>query len=284
MPKKPQMFRFRDRLPRNGEGKAPRADLSGSVGQDGVARVYLYDVIDSWGGYWGVSAGEFAAALDAIGNDVSEIQLHINSPGGEVYEAIAIKNLLAAHPARVVAVVDGLAASAASFIAAAADETIMGENTELMIHDALGMAYGNAADFHAWADELSRVSDNIASIYANRSGGTPAEWRAVMVEERWYSAQEAVDAGLADRVGMEPADESDDQVAARVKIGLKAIGAKHTARAEAPAPTEPAAPVDEDAEHSSEDVDDLDAVAELAAMQSRHMARAHAMRARAQRA
>src|SRR4051812_3626258 len=81
-----------------------------------VATMRLYDVIDSWGGEWGISAREIADALDSV-PDVKEINLHINSPGGDAFEGIAILNLLRQHPANVTAYVDGIAASAASFIA-----------------------------------------------------------------------------------------------------------------------------------------------------------------------
>jgi ATP-dependent protease ClpP protease subunit len=103
------MFRYRARLPKPGEGKSPRAELA--VATEGTtATMYLYDVIDDWGGYWGISSAEVAEALAEIPADVDTIRLRINSPGGSVYEAIAIKNLLASHPAKVVAAVDGMAA------------------------------------------------------------------------------------------------------------------------------------------------------------------------------
>ena len=251
MKPKAKMFRFRDRLPRNGEGKAPRNDVAVTATvEEGVGKIYLYDVIDSWGGYWGTSALEVAQALANL-SDAETIHVHLNSPGGEVYEAIAIKNLLAQHSAKTVAVVDGIAASAASFIAASCDEVLMGENTELMIHDALCVYYGNAAEFRAVASELDSVSDNIASIYAKRTGGKVEDWRAVMIEERWYSAEEAVKDGLADRVGgpddnadpiaPEPdvdEDESED-VDDLVDVALTAIGAKSKSRAEAGEPNKP---------------------------------------------
>lgn len=167
---------------------------------DSTVVLRLYDVIDSWGGPWGTSASEFAEALDGLDRATSEIRLHINSPGGEVFEGLAILNQLRSHPARVVAHVDGLAASIASVIAAGADELVMGGNTELMIHDALGLCVGNAADMRDLAGQLDRVSDNIASVYAEKAGGDRADWRTAMLAETWYSAAEAVDAGLADRV------------------------------------------------------------------------------------
>lgn len=270
----PTTYRFRDRLPAAGEGKAPRAELSAVVGNDGVGRLYLYDVIDSWGGYWGTSASEVALALGEIGNDVTDLHVHINSPGGEVYEAIAIKNLLAAHPAKVTAVVDGIAASAASFIAASADELVMGDNTELMIHDAMIGIFGNAADHRAYADDLDRVSDNIASIYATKAGGDVADWRATMIAERWYSAQESVDAGLADRVGLEQANtETPDQAAARIQTALVAMGAKATSRATAGAAQPAVAPSPE-----PEPTPAADRSAALAALAARHSFRERAQR------
>ena len=169
------------------------------VDDGGTVTLRLYDPIDSWGGDWGVSAKEFAAALGAL-PETNEIRLHINSPGGEVFEAVAILNQLRAHPARVVAVIDGIAASAASFIAAGADELVMGRNTQIMIHDAWGLCVGNAAAMRSTGDLLDRLSDNVASIYAAKAGGTVEDWRAAMLAETWYSADEAVATGLADSI------------------------------------------------------------------------------------
>lgn len=211
-----------------------RAEVPGGSIADGVATMRLYEPIDSWGAPWGVSALEFLAALDQLPSDVTEIRLHINSPGGEVWEALAILNNLREHSASVTAIVDGIAASAASFIACAADTTIMRPNSQLMIHDAWGLCVGNAGDMHSTGDLLGQLSDNIAEIYATKSGDTTEAWRAVMLEEGWYLAQEAVDAGLAERV--EGAQVSDDPAAA---FDLKGVGMKYAGRAEAPAPTLP---------------------------------------------
>lgn len=231
------LHRFRDHLPAAGEGKAPRAELTAEYDEaSNTGTLFLYDVIDSWGGYWGTSALEFQTALSALGK-VSAITLHVNSPGGEVYEAIAIKNLLAQHPAKVTVVVDGLAASAASFIAAAADELVMGENAELMIHDAWGIEVGNAADMRGFADQLDRISDNIASIYAKKAGGDTAQWRQTMVDEQWYSAQEAVAAGLADSVASTEPDEDDDPVDAFAALRSQFKHQNHAAAAAARGPS-----------------------------------------------
>jgi ATP-dependent Clp endopeptidase proteolytic subunit ClpP len=182
---------------RQPRAEAPKVDVDNA---GAVATMRLYDAVDSWGEWWGISAKEIATALDELPDTVQEIRLHINSPGGEVFEGIAIMNALRAHPARVVAIVDGIAASIASVIAVGADELVMARNSELMIHDAWGLCVGNAADMTAMAELLDHLSDNIASVYADKTGGDPADWRAAMAKESWYSAQEAVDAGLADSV------------------------------------------------------------------------------------
>ncbi len=224
-------YRFRGPTPPKPGARASVLNLvEVDASSDGVAVLRLYDPIDSWGGDWGVSAKEFSRALDALPDDTAEIRLHLNSPGGEVFEAVTILNNLRRHKARVVAVVDGLAASAASFLAAGADELVMGRNSQLMIHDAWGVAIGNAADMRDIAGRLDALSDNIASIYAAKAGGTVEEWRAAMLAETWFSADEAVAAGLADSV--DGADDEADK--ARNSFDLSAF--KHAGRDEAPAP------------------------------------------------
>lgn len=244
-------------------GAAPTSSV-----KDGVAKLRLYEPIDSWGGYWGVSALEFAEVLDELDDSVEEIRLHINSPGGEVWEALAILNNLRDFDAKLVAQVDGIAASCASFIACAADETIMAPNTQLMIHDAWGLCVGNASDMRGTADLLDGVSDNIASIYADKSGEDTAHWRNIMLDEGWYSAQEAVDAGLADSVaGTSNSDDTDPADA----FDLKGLGLKYAGRAEAPAP---AGFADESVAPAP---DPVDRRARFQALrEGRHKARAHA--------
>jgi ATP-dependent protease ClpP protease subunit len=159
------------------------------------AEVYIYDEI----GFWGVSAQDFVNELKAI--TAPAIELHINSPGGEVWDGIAIYNAIKNHKADVTVRIDGIAASAASFIAQAGNKVIIERNAEMMIHDALSVCFGNAADMLATAELLDKGSNNIADIYAQRAGGTVASWREKMRAETWYSAAEAVAAGLADEVG-----------------------------------------------------------------------------------
>lgn len=171
---------------------------------DTTATIRMYGPIDSWGGIWGVSAEEVSAALDSLPESVTNIQLRINSPGGDGFEGLAILNMLRAHPATVTAVVDGLAASAASFIAAGCDETVMSPGTQMMIHDAWGLCIGNAADMAKAKSFLDTVSDSIADLYVEAGGGYRAKWRSMMTEESWFTAKETVSAGLADRVGVVP--------------------------------------------------------------------------------
>lgn len=194
----------------------PSASIAPAKVANGVATLRIYDYIDPDGGYWGISANEFADALDAIEEDVTSIELLINSGGGSVWDGLAILNTLRSHPATVTARVDGVAASAASFIAVACDEVVMMPNSRLMIHDALGLCIGQAVDMREYADFLDDTSGNIAEIYATKTGGSVDEWRTLMTAKglmgQWYSAQEAVDVGLADRIGNasgEPEDRSD---------------------------------------------------------------------------
>ena len=157
------------------------------------------DILSDIGGWWdGMDAATMVRDIRDL--DADEIRLNINSGGGSVFDAVAILNALRQHPAKVTANVLGLAASAASFIACGVDETTMSANSTMMIHDGSGIAVGNAQDMHEMADLLDKLSDNIASIYAAKAGGTPDSWRETMRAETWYTADEAVEAGLADRV------------------------------------------------------------------------------------
>lgn len=175
--------------------------IENNLGQPGVACIYIYDEI----GYWGVTASDFVMALQAV--NATQLEVHLNSPGGDVYDGIAIYQALVSHPANVIMYVDSLAASAASFIAMAGDEIEISPFGTMMIHDAHGLCIGNAADMAAFAENLDAASQNIANVYAARTGGDAADWRTAMQAETWYYGQDAVDAGLADRVG--PAKEGD---------------------------------------------------------------------------
>jgi ATP-dependent protease ClpP protease subunit len=174
--------------------------------QDGaVTQINIFDEI-SW---WGISAQEFVDELAGISGAV---EVHINSPGGDAFDGITIYNALAARD-QVTTVVDGLAASAASVIAMAGQKRVMSPGAMMMIHDALALCIGNAADMRETAILLDKVSDNIASVYAAHTGTPLADWRKAMVAEGWYTAQEAVDAGLAHEVAKRPAGDGADPAA-----------------------------------------------------------------------
>lgn len=232
-------YRFWGRTPPGpeaGHHSLVRAEVSSTESTE--ATLYLYGPIDSWGGPWGVSASEVAQALATLPSGTTDLTMRINSPGGEVFEAVAIMNLLRDHSARITARVDGIAASAASFLAVSADETIMGGNTELMIHDAWGLAIGNAEDMRGYADMLDKVSNDIASVYAAKAGNDTAHWRDYMLAESWFDAEEAVALGLADSVNTGTPDEEladDVEPAARMAFDTATLFT-YAGRRQAPAP------------------------------------------------
>lgn len=157
-------------------------------------KLYVYDII----GGWDSDAGEFVRAVHALQADA--LDLHINSPGGFVYDAVAMYEALATSTATVDVHIDGLAASAASFLAMAGATVDIAKGGRMMIHDAQGIGIGGPAQMREYADMLDDISADISGYYADRAGGTPASWRKAMAAETWYSAQESVDAKLADRV------------------------------------------------------------------------------------
>lgn len=156
--------------------------------------LWLYDEI----GGFGVSAHDFIQDLTEIQAD--SIDVHISSLGGEVFQGFAIYQALKDHSANVNIFVDSIAASIASVIAMAGDNVTMGKNAQMMIHDGHVTMQGNAADLTRMIDQLDRASDNIASVYAERAGGTTEDWRNAMRTETWFNAEEAVAAGLADNI------------------------------------------------------------------------------------
>jgi ATP-dependent protease ClpP protease subunit len=169
---------------------------------------------------WDVDSSSFARDLRDV--TAPAIDLQINSPGGSVWDGYAIYNALVSHPATITAHIVGVAASAASFIAMAADEIVAYRPSEMMIHDAAAYvdlwAVANPADLARVIDELTELrvsldqtSDEIAGIYARKAGGTTEAWRAAMTATTWYTPDTAKAAGLVDRIngddqGDAPAD------------------------------------------------------------------------------
>lgn len=172
------------------------------AGNGTVATIRMYGPIDSFGGYWGISTKDVGQVLDALPDSVTQVILRINSPGGEVFEGVSILNMLRAHKATVTAVVDGLAASAASVIAAGCDETVMSPGTQMMIHSPWTFTMGNASELRKDADRLDGIEASLVEIYQAKAGD--ADWSALLAEETWFTAAEAVEIGLADRVAVIP--------------------------------------------------------------------------------
>lgn len=159
----------------------------------GSIEILLYDEI----GNWGITAKQFAQDLLACG-DVSQINLRIHSPGGDVFAGMAIYNTLKAHPARLDVYIDGLAASMASVIAMAGDTVHMPANAMMMIHKPWGAQGGDADEMRRYADLLDKVEGTLVQAYASKTGKTPEEIHALLKAETWMDGSEAVAAGFAD--------------------------------------------------------------------------------------
>ena len=179
-----------------------RLPQSRIVAQGGDTEIYIYDAIvaDDETAYWwgGVSAETLVPAIRDIKGGT--IHLRINSPGGDVFAAQTICQAIRDTGAKVVAHVDGYAASAATVIATAADEVEISDGGFFMIHNAWTWAMGNANDLTATATLLSKIDGTLAAQYAKKSGMAVDDVRAAMDAETWYTAEEAVAAGLVDRI------------------------------------------------------------------------------------
>ena len=194
------------------------------------AALYIFDEINPM---WGIGAQQVVDELNGI--DASQIDVHINSPGGNVFDGIAIMNALRNHKANITVKVDGLAASIASVIAMAGDEIVMSLGSQMMVHNPSGFAMGDAKTMRELADTLDKSRSSIASIYADRAGGTVDAWGTAMDAETWYTAQEAVDAGLADK--LDDSSQAED-IAAKFDLSIF----NHAGRSEAPDPYMPVRP------------------------------------------
>lgn len=171
-------------------GKGLRAEV-----KDDEASIYVYDAL---GGYFGIDPSDFARTLDGI--DASTIHLRINSPGGDIFDARSMQTLLAQHPANVIGHVDGLSASAATFLMSASNEIRMSEGAFLMIHKGWTLMVGNSDDFTDMASMLNKVDDSIAKTYAKRTGQDHGEMMQMMAAETWFNADEALEIGFVDVV------------------------------------------------------------------------------------
>lgn len=186
-------------------GLAPRLrkpEMNGRGGvvaaADGVRELYLYDAIGGWWG--GISADWLRGELDAMRGSTKRLNVFVNSPGGDVFEAKAMFSLLQRFPSEKVVYVDGLAASAATFLVMAADRIVTAPHATWMIHEAWGGAYGNAKAMREYADLLEMVTGDIAGIYERRTKQPLDKLRELMAAETWMTADQARELAFTDSV------------------------------------------------------------------------------------
>lgn len=183
--------------------------IKAEAGSD-QAEVLIYDYI-GWGG---VTAVDFAKELKAV--TAKTITVRLNTPGGDVFDGLAIFNSLKAHGAEIRVRVDGLAASIGSIIAMAGRTITMGESAFLMIHNPWALVIGNAKDMREMADTLEKIGGSLAGVYAGRPGVTIEQAQAWMDADTWFNAEEAKAAGLADAV--QGGSQDDAQAASRFDL------------------------------------------------------------------
>lgn len=216
----------------NGSGGSRDA---GFVVRNAKGDIAEIDILDEIAPFWGVDAKQVCKEIRAV--SAKKIVVNLNSPGGDYFDGVTIYNTLKRHPADIEMRVDGLAASAASIIAMAGDKIYMSQGSQMMIHDAMSYAGGNAGSLRKRADLLDKCSDDIAAIYADRRGNSAEFWRAAMKEESWYNADEAVTAGLADAITDTPvAAETEVKVADWIEMRKEWGAYFHAGRVDAPAP------------------------------------------------
>lgn len=200
-----------NRTPLDADRELAGLSMTARPTAEAPAELLIYGRIGG-GGFFsdGISAGDVANALASAGP--GPLNVRINSGGGDVFDGVAIHSLLARHSGTVTVYVDGLAASAASFIMLAGDRVIAARNAMIMVHDAMTFTFGAAASHQRAIDLLAKVSDNIADMYAEKAGEDVTHWRAIMTENGedgvWYTGQEALEKGLVDEItGQDDEDE-----------------------------------------------------------------------------
>jgi len=179
--------------------RAKRHEILNADGKE--ATVYLYDLIDA---DYGISPEAFVKAFNAI--TAPTIHLRINSPGGDAFGGRAMATAISQHKSNVIAHVDGLAASAASYVAIAADSVEMAPGSFMMIHKAFTLAFGNADDLLSTAALLEKVDASLAADYAKKTGKPQSQIAEWMSAETWFTAEESVDQGFANSVAKTEAE------------------------------------------------------------------------------
>lgn len=166
----------------------------------GDATLYIYDVIDAW---WGVASLDVAKTIAGLSPDAT-LHVRVNSPGGDVFEGRAIRTAIAQHPGKTIAHIDGLAASAATTVVDGADEIEISDGGFFMIHNGWTISMGNRHEMTKTAALLEKVDGAIVADYARRTGKSPEQIAQWMDDETWFTAQEAIDNGFANRMATLP--------------------------------------------------------------------------------
>ena len=173
-----------------------------------------------------INAKDIRESLESVTDD---IVIKLNSPGGDVFEGIEIYNYLKDHPSNVTVEVTGVAASAATFITAGANEVIMNVGTSLMIHEASTFTWGNKSDIQKTLNALETIDESILSIYSEKTGQSNEQLEEWMNEEKWFTADEAVEFGFANSVkrdnveSVEPEESIEDIINSKVAIAMAAF-------------------------------------------------------------
>lgn len=185
-----------------------RLEFKNSSENQEVAELYLYGTIGN-GWFDDITSGNVKEFLNT--SDVSQLNVHVNSGGGDVFESIAIHNLLKSHSAKISIYIDGLAGSGASVIAMAGDEIIMPRNAMMMIHKAWTVAAGNADEFRKVANDMDKIDHAVTESYTGRFVGEREELVTLLTNEEWLTADECMALGFCDSVGEIQLNENEDE-------------------------------------------------------------------------
>ncbi|MDE5054894.1 Clp protease ClpP [Niallia taxi] len=189
--------------------------------EKGESNLTIYgDIGESW--WWeSTSAVDVDNALKEAGSN--DIVVNLNSPGGDAFDGIAIYNRLKNHQGKVTIYIDGWACSAASVIAMAGDEVIMGAGAMMMIHEASNIVWGNKSDFRKQADLLEKLEDGIIDIYMQKANITREEIRQKVDDETWFSANDALEIGFATSTATSSNEDNNDNELTYLKAQMQAM-------------------------------------------------------------
>lgn len=210
----------------NRDVAAPSRGIRSEKTADGADVIRMYDIIDPW---YGASAEALAENLDGKG----DVQLRLNSPGGDVFEAVAMAAVIAAHPGRIDCFIDGYAASSATRVALACASVSIADTGMVMIHESWTGLWGNKRDLLKTAALLDKIDAKIAFDYARKSGATAEAMLKQMEDETWFTADEALAAKLVDSIFKTTQSESGASDEAKNEWNLSAY--KNAPKPKAPA-------------------------------------------------